>query len=207
MSTAMTSLALVKIFADSNKSYLDNFVPFLAECLRKSDQDIVVVPDVQQMIRRQFRLEIPQHALRLILARAKNKGYIRKKHGAYYRVMESLKRIDFSRIQEDLITKYNRLIGSFCSFACDKYGFKLSVQEAEDTLLSYLDDYSIEIVNSAVREQLPTIKGKKLKSKRYILSVYILHCYETKQPEFEYVDLAARGMMLANAVFLPHPDQ
>jgi hypothetical protein len=207
MSSAMANLALVKILADSSKSYFGSFIPFVGECLRTSGQDVVALGDLQEAIRRRFRLDIPQHALDLILSRARRKGYIRKENHVYHKVVENLDSSGFSLKQEDLLSKYDRFLQSFRSFAENRYGYSLSDQEAEETVLSYLDEYGIEIVTSATRQVPPILKGERFKSKRYVLSAYIQHCYETGQPEFYYFGLAAKGLMLANALFLPHPDR
>jgi hypothetical protein len=48
----ISSLALLKVSYDrQHKDYFDNFVPMAAECLRRSAEDVVSLPDLQSDLR------------------------------------------------------------------------------------------------------------------------------------------------------------
>jgi hypothetical protein len=56
----VSSLALLKVSYDrQRKDYFDNFVPMVAECLRRSAEDVVSLPDLQSDLREQFGLSLP----------------------------------------------------------------------------------------------------------------------------------------------------
>ncbi len=57
---AITSLALLKVNWDNfQRSYTDNFVPLAAECLRRLDQPVVTLNDLQTRMLGDFGLRIP----------------------------------------------------------------------------------------------------------------------------------------------------
>ena len=66
----ISSLALLKVSYDrQHKDYFDNFVSMVAECLRRSAEDVVSLPDLQADLRKQFGLSLPQNAIRTVLKR------------------------------------------------------------------------------------------------------------------------------------------
>ena len=74
---ALISLAVLKVNWDRNRqSYIDNFVPFVAECIRVQETEVVSTPEVQQAIGTSFRLRIPQNVIGRILTRARRFGYV-----------------------------------------------------------------------------------------------------------------------------------
>ena len=46
----ITSLAILKANWDKGLDYIENFVPFVAECLRTAPQDEVSLPELQAAI-------------------------------------------------------------------------------------------------------------------------------------------------------------
>jgi len=68
----IVSLAFIKTNWDlRQKSYLDNFVPIVAESLRFLKQDIISLQELQESVIQQFGLRIPQNAIEAILKRTK----------------------------------------------------------------------------------------------------------------------------------------
>lgn len=69
----IVSLAFIKTNWDlRRKGYLDNFVPIIAESLRFLKQDIISLEELQESMRQQFGLSVPQSAVEAILKRTKN---------------------------------------------------------------------------------------------------------------------------------------
>ena len=60
MNPVIASLAILKVnYDEMHKDYVENFVPFFAECIRLSENDIVSTPDLQDDLRNRFGLVIP----------------------------------------------------------------------------------------------------------------------------------------------------
>src|SRR6266566_3761509 len=81
----ITSLALLKVNWDRGLDYIENFVPFVAECLRQAHTSEISLPQVQTAMAENFSLSIPQGALKTILKRATRRGYVVRVEGIYRR--------------------------------------------------------------------------------------------------------------------------
>ena len=72
--SVIPSLAILKVNWDEGRDYIENFVPFVAECIRMAPQPEISVGDLQAAVRDTFGINIPQGALQIILGRAARHG-------------------------------------------------------------------------------------------------------------------------------------
>lgn len=71
----LVSLAFLKVNWDTNKTiFLDNFLPFLAECIKASKENVISQNVLQSDLKAQFGLEMPLHVIKALLARARKLG-------------------------------------------------------------------------------------------------------------------------------------
>src|SRR5262245_58917666 len=82
---AITSLAILKVNWDKGHSYVDNFVPFVAECLRTASYNVVSLPELQTAVANSFGLIIPLSTLKVILDRVFRAGYVKYENRIYVR--------------------------------------------------------------------------------------------------------------------------
>ena len=123
----ISSLALLKVSYDQQgKDYFENFVPMVAECLRRSPGDLVSLQDLQSDLRERFGLSLPQNALRTVLKRAKKYEYVLVKNGAYYRNEEKLERLKFRGEQQRVMQEHDSLIEEFVEFCSRHLSAELS---------------------------------------------------------------------------------
>ena len=66
-----------------------------AECLRRSPEDVVALPNLQSNLREQFGLSLPPNAIGTVLKRASRRGYVRAESGVYYRNEDKLEGLKF----------------------------------------------------------------------------------------------------------------
>lgn len=85
--STLVSLAILKVNFDLGKTYLDNFVPIVAECIRISEDDIVSLPVLQENLRSNFGLKIPQKVIEAILKRVKKGGFVYLEDRVYKKIM------------------------------------------------------------------------------------------------------------------------
>jgi hypothetical protein len=205
MANTLTSLALIKAFSDTSRSYRDVFVPLVAETIRRSSAEVVSVGAVQRDMRTLFEIEIPQHALIAILTRVRRAGYVRQRDGAYYRVPKALSSLDFRDTQQMVIRQHEELVEAIRSHAVRVFKLSLTVSDAEDALLSFLDQYAIDIVKASYASSaIPTPRSPH-RSARLIVGDYLYRCAMDHSSHFEFFETVAKGLMLANSVFLPDP--
>ena len=95
-SSALISLAILKVNWDRlHVDYIENFVPFVVECARSRSEEVISLPTMQQMVSDNFRLSLPQNALRMIIIRATKRGYFRQESSVIYKVQEKCDTLDF----------------------------------------------------------------------------------------------------------------
>src|SRR5215210_7998478 len=106
----ISSLALLKISYDRHrKDYFDNFVPMVAECLRRSPEEVVSLPNLKRDLRERFGLSLPQNAIRTVLKRACKRGYVRVESEAYYRNEDELEGLAFRGEQQRVMQEHDSL--------------------------------------------------------------------------------------------------
>lgn len=64
--SSLASLAILKVNWDiSGKDFIESFVPFAIECVRKSVDEVVSLPSLQKQLKTEFGLDIPFNPLKI----------------------------------------------------------------------------------------------------------------------------------------------
>ncbi len=203
--TTVISLAIIKLNweIEGKKSYLENFIPIVAECIRRLNQDVVSIPEVSNLLQSEFGLKIPQNSIASILQRAKKKGYVREDHGVLKPVHQRLSQLKFHKIQQEVLEMHDALISHLILFCKEKFSLSWSNSDAENALEQYLEDYDI-LSLKADREKRDFEIQEKV-SNRYILGAFISYLYTSHSSAASYIETIVEGNMLANALFLTTP--
>ena len=204
----IVSLAFIKTNWDlRQKGYLDNFVPIVAESLRFLKQDIVSLQELQESVKQQFGLRVPQGAIEAILKRTKKYKYVQVDQGIYKRNNEELARLDFHDIRQTVIEKYETFINALIE-NCNKFwGIKWSAEDADNALQYYLQDNELSIITASTYGTTIPMALPPVKNAKYFVGAFIQKLQETNSSLMEYLDTIVKGNMLANAIFLPDPNQ
>jgi len=198
-----TSLAIIKVNWEQGQDYIENFVPFVAECLRSAPQPEVSLPQLQTAIADEFGLRIPQGALRVILTRAKRKGYVQQAHGAYQRNDAALAGLSLAKDRARALRQFEELVQKLVRFSETCYQTEWTEERAENALLIFLQDYSATILTAAI-EGLPIPKPNRVNARdRYIVHSFVLHLSEKDTAGFDFLETLVKGYMLANALLYP----
>lgn len=204
--STISSLALLKVSYDLySKDYFDNFVPMVAECLRRASADVVSLPDLQETLRERFGLAIPQNAIKTVLKRARKRGYVYLENRAYYRDEEELKNLGFQSEQSRVMQEHNFPIKEFVEFCYRHINFELSSEDADDALQSYLQENQLQLVNAVDQGTVIPSSGRSVRNFRYLVSSFIRYLRETNSVALSYLETVVKGHMLADAIFLPDP--
>lgn len=201
------SLAILKVNADRlQRDYLENFVPFLAECIRTSTDDVVSLPNLQEAVQRQFGLLIPQNSLDTLLRRVSRKGYIRRANGVYYSVPEELAKLDFRSTQCSVLRMHEDVVRELCRFAEKRFNLKWTEADAEEALEGFLNENQLQALRIASgQSHWDTTRGSR--PVRFIVGAFIDNLRSTHSGQFEYLETVVKGSMLANALFLTEPSR
>lgn len=205
--STILSLAILKVNWDEpeSKDYLDNFVPFIGECIRLTEDDVVAIPILQQDLKTRFGLLVPQNALKSILKRLKKHGYVRQENKILYPIRERLELLNFAEVQRKVLGMEESLVKSLISFVSKRFGLSWSQVEAEASLLGYLEENQLVVFNAIKNASQVSIPDEGRIKDRYIVGSFIRSLQESNSSDFEAIDIIVKGSMLANAVYLPDP--
>jgi hypothetical protein len=205
---AIISLAILKVNWDIlKKGYLENFIPFVAECIRRSEEDVISLPNLQNNLRDFFGMELPQNVIDAILKKARNQGYIKLENRVYKRNLEKLTGFGFSDIQQQVLRMHESLVKSLIEFCSKNYNESWSEEDAENALQSYIQRNQFIITCAATQGTvIPTTKRHHKRSD-FLVGAFVQHLQETYSADFNYIETVVKGNMLANAIFLPDPNQ
>ena len=204
----IVSLAFIKTNWDiRQKSYLDNFVPIVAESLRFLKQDIISLQELKESVIQQFGLRIPQSTIEVILKRMKKYKYVQVDQGIYKRNNDELAKLDFHDIRQTVMEKHEKLINALIEHCNKVWGIKWSKEDAENALQFYLQDNELSVITASTYGTTIPMALPPARNAKYFVGAFIQNLQETNSSLLEYLDTVVKGNMLANAIFLPDPNQ
>ena len=191
----LVSVAILKVNWDHGHDYIENFVPFVAECIRLSSSPVISLEELQQCMKQSFGLEVPQFALKTILKRVSKRGFIRRHHNLYHRIDSAFDNWDFSQKKKRVLAEYEVLIGELMEFSQTKYGVYLTKNEAAEILDRYIRRHSLEIISEFDKA------GKENVKENFILSDFVFYLREENPKYFKFLEDIIKGRMLADVLF------
>lgn len=198
----ITSLAILNVNWERRHDYIDNFVPFVAESLRLAQAE-VPLHELQSAIAETFGLRIPQGALKTVLKRAVRYGYVKKTRGIYHRNENALATLDLSRVKASVLRQHEALIRKLTEFCQNRFQIHWSQEQAEDALLTYLQERSIPILAAAVNGQPILEPAQLVKHAEFVVNAFVQHLCSGDPEGFEFLATLVKGSMLANVLFFP----
>ena len=203
LAATIPSLAILKVNWDAHRDHIDNFVPFVAECLRTAPQPEVSLPELQEAVSRDFRLIIPQGALRTILKRAAHRGYVERTEGIYRRNDKTLEGLDFSRVRDDVLRQYQSIIIKLVRFAKERYGLQWTPEQADAALLACLERGSVPILAAAVDGRVVPPPEENIPHGDFVASAFAADVSEGDPEGFDFLETVVKGAMLVNVLLFP----
>jgi hypothetical protein len=198
----LVALGIVNVNWNEQRDSVGNFVPFVAQALKDSSDDVVALADLQQAITARFGLQIPQGALRTILRRAAREGYVAIEHGVYRPSREALANVNLDRKRSDMERQRVALIEALRQFAHDHHRQAWSEDQAGDALLSYVRSQAAPLLATAVAGE-PFRPPPAVRHGEVIVSRFVLHVCRDDPTAFSQLDTFVKGYMLANVLYLP----
>jgi hypothetical protein len=201
--SVIASLAILKVNWDEGRDYIDNFVPFVAECLRRAPHPEVSLPDLQAALVQHFGFRIPQGALRTILGRAAKRGFVTRGAGIYRRNDRALRGLDLAQTRANVLRQYEGLINKFVDYCRTRHSVTWTTEDADAALLAYLNERSTPILSAAV-EGTPIPKAtRSVPHAEFLTNSFIANLYASDPEGFNFLEAIVKGSMLANVLLLP----
>lgn len=203
VSPRLVSLAILKANWNQGRSYLDNFVPFVAECLRITGEPVTPA-DMQKALRRRFGMAIPQHTVQTILARAAEQHLVYRRDGLFHPRADRLGEKVLGPMQGELLRCNDALVGQLITFADGRYHRTWSAGEAQAALDEYVSERGAPAVLrgcAADVEFEPRVVTEE--GSDFIVHAFVENLVQADPASFSYFQTVVEGSMLASVVYLP----
>lgn len=206
--SALISLAIINTeWSRRRKDYIDNFVPFISACLKENKADVVSLKDIQDCVHRKFSIQIPLEALRTIIGRVHERGYVDSKSGIYTIRHDKLVDFDFDKLEQDALRQHNTLIGLFREYILESKEENWSEERVENAILGFLKKDSLPVLQAAVNGQ-PIQTAEDVNQRTYYLtSTFIKHLFDEDPVGFQCFETYVKGYMLTGVLYLPQITQ
>jgi hypothetical protein len=200
---SLVSLAVLKVNWDQKgKDYVDNFVPFVGEALRRSPQNQVSIPQLQTIIKDDFGLVIPQGALNTLLHRAHRYGYVIRQRGIYERNLAEIPGT-FIAQRESAARQQRALTQKLVDFCRTAYGVEWTEAQAEEALIRHLQRSGVAILAASVNGLPIPQPADDVPNADFLVSSFVLDLNHRDPDGFGFLETMMKGHMLATALFLP----
>ncbi len=198
----IATLAILKVNSDRGADYIDNFVPFVGECLRASAFDVVSVSELQLALRDEFGIDIPQGPLRTILDRAVSRRLATRDARVYRRaVPRAAGPSDFAQVRARALREQAALVDRLEAFSEQALGAPWPIDLAEDTLLHYLAERGGSLLSGAPAQGPLGPPTSAAPNADYVLNSFVKHLSERDPEGFEYLTTAVKGSVLASVLY------
>ena len=202
---ALVSLAILKVNWDRlGRDYTENFVPFVAEALRQSSEDVVSLPDLQVAVHRRFGLDLPLNPLRQILQRAVKHKFVRRESGVFYRNPERLNESSFAEVRSMVVAIHDRILTRLRKFVRSERGVEWQEEEAAVAVHSFLTAHSLRFLY-AQAERTSIDFGRLPKDAVYTVASFLARSRESDPQIIQDFTMLVKGHLLACAIYLPDP--
>lgn len=209
ISQTIISLAILKVNWDTHSSdFLEAFVTLTAEATRLLSDEFVSAPALQKDIRRHFGLDLPQNVIRLLLTRLKTRGFLVSEKGAYKKNHAKLATLNFKDSKDKVVIAYEEFISAFQKFCLERYTAVVDEKSAETALLAFFKQRELQIVaSSSVGSAIPRLPEGPKDEILYFISEFVQEIQSSSTQLSRFLEMIAKGNMLANAAFLPEVAQ
>lgn len=199
----VTSLAILQVNWDKHQNYIDNFVPFVAEIIKTNRPNVVTTPEIQAHFKEMFRINIPQNAIKSIINRAVRVGLLNRVNRHIEPNFSEIDKVSLQSDANEAHRKYEALVSRFIEFAREHYEQFISKEDAEISLVAFVDDNSVSILTAAIDGHVISKSASPSKRLEYLASSFIEFLSKEDPIGFEFLVCLVKGAMLANTLFMP----
>lgn len=203
--SALIGLAyLTATWSEEGRSYIDNFVPMVAEVVRKSNETVVTAPAVREGLREEWGLELPQHTVGTLIRRAHRRGFLQRDRGTFRPRHDKLNQLDIKDRRDRVERLYDATVDRLVEYASAELEVDLDRGEADAALQDYLTEHCFDVALAGEKgSPVPVAKGGA--HSRTIVGLYLRHLQQNEPAVFRHVRDIFQGAILATALFVPDP--
>jgi len=109
----------------------------------------VTTPNIQKMLKEHFYLSIEQSVINTLLRRCRKRGYLTRKDGVYFRNESTLKQLNFTQIENEVLANHIYLLSSFIEFCKETFQLNIDNEKAEEMVYSFLEQNGLLIMQES----------------------------------------------------------
>lgn len=201
-SATLTSLAMLKVSVDKGGDYLDYLRPFVLQVLAEKRPDPVTGKAVQDHVRTEFGLEVPERTLQIILKRL-SRRYPLKRSEHVYRIEGEIPDPRITARRTAAARHIQSVVLGLVAFSEGTPKPISTEDEAVAAICAFLAEFNIPCLRAYLRgTAIPTIKGRH-GTEIVLVSQYVVHLQQADPERFESFLIMLQGHMLANALLCP----
>lgn len=190
-------------------------VPFLATALKRANQDVITVAEVQREFSALFGLSLPPNVIDGLLRRARKEGLVERhtEDGTTYLTLNRERLATFPDTADQsraLREEYNKFVARFREYCREQFGRTLNRREAETGLhvwllrrISEISDLPIYVANGGVPAPDSSDDAGTVE---YMLARFILDHLPEEPALQDYLDRIVKGSALATSVYFRGAD-
>ena len=203
MSTeTLTSLAMLKVRVNQGQDYLDYLQPFVLHSLFVHRPDPITDAVVQDFIRTDFGLEIPDRAVQVVLKRLSRRYPLKKDYGVY-RINGELPDPHIATKKTEAVLHIQAVLSGLAEFSKDTPTPIVSDDEAVTAICTFLTRFNIPCLRAYLRgTAIPTVDGSH-RAQVVLVGNYVRALQNTDPERFKSFLVVVTGHMLANALLCP----
>lgn len=198
----IVSLAILKVNWDRNERYINNFLPFVLECINREKKNEIELISLQSDLSSTFGLEFPLNVLKSILKVAEQKKFIIRKGDIYFK-NKDIPILSFSKEIETMLRTHEAVINKLIEFCKTKHDVTWTNSVADEALLAFVKKYSIDMLDlkMEVGLQIPESKTRE----EFLICSFINTAHQSDPQSFEYLEMLVKGSMLTSVLYFKDP--
>jgi hypothetical protein len=95
---------------ERKRGYVDNFVPFAADCIRRQSNDEISAHALRDCMSETFGIRLPLNSVRVVLDRCKRTGIVTLGAGVFRRVQEKVGAVRLDKSRETALREHAAIL-------------------------------------------------------------------------------------------------
>jgi hypothetical protein len=114
----LTSLAILKAnWDEGQRSYLDNFLPFVADCMNACNSSEISATELSELVLGRFGIPLPSGVVQTLLKKAAREGLGRRAQGRFQIDRAAVAKYDLTWLRSDPERRQKALVDRLVRFA------------------------------------------------------------------------------------------
>ena len=144
------SLAILKVIWDQRGGLLENFAPFVIDCLKSAGRPEVSLVEVHTCLAARFGLKVPLGPLKTLLRRLVRRDLLKAQEGVYLCNPAQLPDAGLVAKRKKALAKYGDLVRGFVEFCKARFDKEIDELEAKALLSELIESWALPILKGSM---------------------------------------------------------